>query len=268
MTGIRSAPTDSLRSAPLLQAREVTKRFSGINALDNVSIDVNAGELVALIGPNGAGKTTFFNCLLGLAHPDYGEVRFDGKDLAGMAVHRRCRLGMARTFQRIELFTGMTVREHLLVAARARTSNGGLLRDLANRSKPTSEELHDAEMTLDLLDLTPVADRAAESLSLGKGRVVELGRALMCRPSLLFLDEPSSGLDVTETNDMGEVLLKVQAERSTAILLVEHDVPLVARLAQRISVLDCGVLIASGSTAEVLASDAVRIAYLGMGVGA
>jgi len=251
----------------LLDAQSITKRFSGINALDHVSISVNSGELVALIGPNGAGKTTFFNCLLGLLHPDGGQVRFNGVDLSGLPVHRRCRLGMARTFQRVELFTGMTVRDHLLVAARARTSNGGLLRDLVNRSKPTSEELDEAEATLELLDLTPVADRAAESLSLGKGRVVELGRALMCRPSLLFLDEPSSGLDVSETFDMGEVLLKVQRERRTAILLVEHDVPLVSRLAQRISVLDCGVLIASGPTAEVLASDEVRMAYLGTGVG-
>jgi len=249
---------------PLLEAHEVTKRFEGITALDAVSLTVQPGELVALIGPNGAGKTTFFNCLLGVLRPEVGEMHFGGADLTRLLAYQRARLGLARTFQRIELFAGMTVREHLIVAARAHRVRGGLLRDLLGRSGPTAVELADSADTLDLLGITELADRPVESLSLGKGRVVELARALMCRPRLLFLDEPSSGLDVHETADMGDVLLRVQRERGTAILLVEHDVPLVERLAQRTYVLDSGLLIADGPTAEVLADPDVRTAYLGV----
>jgi branched-chain amino acid transport system ATP-binding protein len=250
----------------LLEAQDVTKKFAGITALDSVSLQIDAGELVALIGPNGAGKTTFFNCLLGVLRPDDGQVTFDGHDLTRLPVHERARLGIARTFQRIELFGGMTVREHLLVAARARTRRGELFGDLTGRSRPTTGERAEAERVLELVGLADLADRQAESLSLGKGRLVELARALMCRPRLLFLDEPSSGLDHSETLEMGEVLLSVQREEGTAILLVEHDVPMVERLATRTAVLDVGVLIASGPTAEVLASPAVRAAYLGSGV--
>ena len=250
----------------LLEARAITKRFSGINALDNVSLEVNAGEMVALIGPNGAGKTTLFNCLSGLLRPDGGQVTFDGHDLTGMATHHRARLGLARTFQRIELFAGMSVREHLLVAERARTARGGLWRDLLNLSAPRAAERQQCDRILELLELDDVADAPAESLSLGRGRIVELGRALMCEPSLLFLDEPSSGLDMSETTVMGDVLLTVQREQHTAILLVEHDVPMVERLASRTYVLDCGTRIAEGTTAEVLADPVVRAAYIGQGV--
>jgi len=248
---------------PVLVATDITKRFSGINALTDVSIEVGSGELVALIGPNGAGKTTFFNCLLGVLRSDRGEVHFCGRQIDGMTSHARARLGMARTFQRLELFGGMSVREHLWVAARSRSSRGSLVQDLIGRSQPTADENERVDATLELLGLTAIADKPAESLSLGRGRVVELGRALMCEPTLLFLDEPSSGLDTSETNDMGEVLLTVQAERRTSILLVEHDVPMVRRLAERTYVLDCGMTIAEGPTAEVLDSDLVRAAYIG-----
>lgn len=249
---------------PLLEVHDVTKRFEGITALDGISFEIHSGELVALIGPNGAGKTTFFNCLLGVLRPESGEMHFDGHDLTRLLPHERARLGLARTFQRIELFAGMTVREHLIVAARARRVKGGLLRDLVGRSRPTPAELEETESTLDLLGIADLAGRPAESLSLGRARVVELARALMCRPRLLFLDEPSSGLDVHETADMGDVLLRVQRERGTAILLVEHDVPLVERLAHRTYVLDSGLLIAEGPTGEVLRLPAVRTAYLGV----
>ncbi len=249
---------------PLLEAVEVTKRFEGITALDRVSIAIQPGELVALIGPNGAGKTTFFNCLLGVLRPESGEMRFDGHDLTRLLSHQRARLGLARTFQRIELFAGMTVREHLIVAARAHRVRGGLLRDLLGRSRPTPTELDATAATLELLGIADLAGSPAESLSLGRGRLVELARALMCQPRLLFLDEPSSGLDVHETSEMGDVLVRVQRERGVAILLVEHDVPLVERLANRTYVLDSGLLIAEGPTAEVLRRPEVRTAYLGV----
>jgi branched-chain amino acid transport system ATP-binding protein len=252
--------------SPLFLAQGITKRFSGIVALDHVDLSVEAGELVSLIGPNGAGKTTLFNCLSGVIRPDGGRVEFDGRDVTHLPQAARARLGLARTFQRIELFIGMTVREHLLVAARAHHRRGGLWRDLIGRSGPNAAERELCDATLALVGLDEVADRPAESLSLGKGRLVELARALMCEPKLLFLDEPSSGLDQHETDDMGTVLQTVVAERGTAILLVEHDVPMVERLAARTYVIDLGRVIAEGATDEVLARPEVRAAYLGQGV--
>jgi branched-chain amino acid transport system ATP-binding protein len=253
----------SLIEASLLEADSVTKRFAGITALDNVTLDVNEAEVVGLIGPNGAGKTTFFNCLLGLLKPDSGSVRFDGRDLTRVATHRRARLGIGRTFQRIELFTGMTPREHLLIADRVRKGNGRLWKDVIGRGGPTTDEEERSQVTLDLLGLGSVADRKVEALSLGIGRLVEIGRALMTEPRLLLLDEPSSGLDRAETDVLAATLREVQAERNMAILLVEHDVDFVRSLVSRVFVLDFGTLIAAGATADVFADAAVKRAYLG-----
>jgi branched-chain amino acid transport system ATP-binding protein len=248
---------------PLLDAQAITKRFSGITALDGVSLDVEAGATVGLIGPNGAGKTTFFNCLLGLLRADSGRVRFDGQDLTRAPVYRRARAGIGRTFQRMELFADMTVRDHLLVAERSRLGTGRFWKDVLNRSAPSAEEQARADATLALLRLVDVADAPIEALSLGRGRLVEVGRALMTDPKLLLLDEPSSGLDASETAALADSLRAVQAERGTAILLVEHDVEFVRTFVDRVFVLDFGTLIVSGATADVLASDEVRRAYLG-----
>jgi len=252
----------------LLEAVEVSKHFGGITALDSVSLSVGAGGAVGLVGPNGAGKTTLFNCLLGLLRPDSGRVRFDGRDLIGLPVHRRARLGLGRTFQRMELFSEMTVREHLLVAERARRGTGRLWKDLLNRGAPTEEEESEADVVLDLVGLTSVADRAIESLTLGHGRLVELGRALMTQPKLLLLDEPSSGLDQDESLALARVLDTVRQERGTAVLLVEHDLAMVKQVVERLYVLDFGRMLASGARDEVLADESVRTAYLGSGVGA
>ncbi len=247
----------------LLEAVSVTKRFAGIRALNEVSLTLDSGEFVGLIGPNGAGKTTLFDCLNGNLHADGGRIRFDGHDVTHQPTYRRARLGIGRTFQRIELFAGMTVADHLLVAARAHRTRGSFFRDIVNSSRPTPDEREQVTATLDLLGLTADADRPIEALSLGRGRLVELGRALMTRPQLLFLDEPSSGLDTAETAEMATALEDVQREQGTTILLVEHDLDLVRRVAQRLLVLDLGRLIAEGPTAQVLADPAVRRAYLG-----
>jgi branched-chain amino acid transport system ATP-binding protein len=247
----------------LLVADRISKRFSGITALDSVSIDVVPSEVVGLIGPNGAGKTTFFNCLLGILKPDGGSVTFDGKDLTRVPTHRRARLGIGRTFQRIELFTGMTPREHMLVAERVRRGSGALWKDVVGRGKPAADEQERAQRTLDLLGLGPVADRKVEALSLGIGRLIEVGRALMTDPRLLLLDEPSSGLDRNETDVLAGTLREVQQEKQMAVLLVEHDVDFVRSLVSRVFVLDFGTLIASGPTNDVFADAAVRRAYLG-----
>jgi branched-chain amino acid transport system ATP-binding protein len=247
----------------LLAAHGVTKKFSGITALDDVNIDVSDREIVGLIGPNGAGKTTFFNCLLGLLKPDRGSVKFEGRELTKVATHKRARLGIARTFQRIELFTGMTPRDHFIVAERVRNGRGSLWKDMLFLGSPTADENERTQAMLELLGLASVADRSVESLSLGVGRLVEIGRALMTRPKLVLLDEPSSGLDRNETDELAETLRTVQREQGVAILLVEHDVDLVRHLVERVFVLDFGTLIASGPTSSVFADSAVRKAYLG-----
>jgi branched-chain amino acid transport system ATP-binding protein len=188
---------------------------------------------------------------------------FNGRDITRLPVYKRARLGFGRTFQRVELFTGMTVRDHLLVAERARLGTGRLWKDVLNLANPTAKEQRRAHETLDLLGLLDVADVPIESLSLGRARLVELGRALMTEPLLLLLDEPSSGLDQSETMELVSTLQTVQRQRGTAILLVEHDVEMVQAFASRLYVLDFGVVIASGPTAEVMDDEAVRKAYLG-----
>jgi branched-chain amino acid transport system ATP-binding protein len=258
-----STGPEARTSDALLVSRGITKRFAGITALDSVDLDVKRGEMVGLIGPNGAGKTTLFNCLLGMLRPDEGSVYFDGRDLSGLPVYQRARLGIGRTFQRLELFSGMTVLDHFLVTERQRNGTGRLWKDVLNMSAPSRAESDSADAMIELLGLQAEAHKPVESLSLGRGRLVELGRALMTRPKLLLLDEPSSGLDVRETGSLAERLAIVQRDHEFAVLLVEHDVEMVSSLVTRLFVLDFGTMIASGSTEAVLGDEAVRRAYLG-----
>jgi branched-chain amino acid transport system ATP-binding protein len=256
--------TDPKTNEPsVLEARGISKSFAGIVALSGVSLHVNEGERVGLIGPNGAGKTTFFNCVLGVEPPSAGEVRLDGRDLTGCPVHVRSRMGIGRTFQRIELFPDTTVRQHLLIAERTRRGDGRLWKDLIGRGRPQRDEVARCDEVLAMLGLGDLADEPIERLSLGQARLVEVGRALVTQPRLLLLDEPSSGLDRHETAALAETLRQVQDERGFAILLVEHDVELVASFTTRCYVLDFGSLIAEGPTGEVLRSDEVRRAYVG-----
>ena len=247
----------------VLRAENVRKNFSGIVALDDVGIEIGEGERVGLIGPNGAGKTTFFNCLLGVIPIDRGSVELAGRDISGLPVHKRARLGLGRTFQRIELFPDSTVRDHLLVAERVRRGGGRLWKDLIGLGRPKAEEVAQCDEVLGLLRLDHLADEPIERLSLGQCRLVEVGRALMTDPKVLLLDEPSSGLDRVESAALARTLQEVQAEQGFSILLVEHDVELVASFTTRAYVLDFGRLLVEGPTDEVLASDEVRSAYLG-----
>jgi branched-chain amino acid transport system ATP-binding protein len=258
---VSAVPLNTTQS--LLAATGVTKRFAGINALNEVTLSVEPGELVGLIGPNGAGKTTFFNCLLGLESPDEGTVHFAGRDVTRKPVFRRARMGMGRTFQRLELFVGLSVREHFLLADRAHRGDAALWRDLARLSRTTRAEAARADAMIELLGIPDLADQPCEALSLGRGRLVELGRALMTEPRLLLLDEPSSGLDRMETASFAVRLRDMARERGTAVLIVEHDVELVTSVAQRVVVLDYGTVIANGPTADVLDDANVRQAYLG-----
>jgi branched-chain amino acid transport system ATP-binding protein len=248
----------------LLEARGITKRFAGITALDDVDLTVEPAEMLGLIGPNGAGKTTLFGCIYGILRPNAGTVVFEGHDITRLPVYRRSRLGFGRTFQRMELFGGMTVLDHLLVAERARVRRSGLGRDLTFRGWPSDLERDRAAHTLDLLGLGGDAERPIEALSLGRARLVEFGRALMTEPKVLFLDEPFSGLDHDETAEVAQSLVEIQRERGTAVVLVEHDIATVKALASRLYVLDYGKVIATGPTEEVMNDPRVTEAYLGV----
>lgn len=248
----------------LLEVSGIQKRFAGIVALNDVDLRVRAGEFCAVIGPNGAGKSTLFNCLTGVLEPDAGTVTFDGSRLVNQSASRRARMGIGRTFQRVELFGGMTVLDHLVVADRARYRSGAVLADLFTSSAPTAAEKERAHDVMHQLGIEDQANDPAESLPLGRARLVELARALMTRPKLLFLDEPSSGLDRTETAEMAEVLRAVCDDSGTAVVLIEHDVEMVAGLAETVWVLDYGQLIAAGPTRTVFADEKVRSAYLGV----
>jgi branched-chain amino acid transport system ATP-binding protein len=246
----------------LVAATGISKRYGGIVALDNVSVVIDHGESVGLVGPNGAGKTTLFDCLNGVCHFDAGGIVFDGRRIDRLPVYERARLGIGRTFQRLELFAGMSPREHLMVAERVHRADGRLWKDLIGRGR-TGAKVARVEELLVELGLGAVADDPIESLSQGHGRLVELGRALVQDPLLLLLDEPSSGLDTREAIGFAEVLLEVRARRRTAMLLVEHDLDFVRRVVERTYVLDFGKVIASGRVDQVMAEPVVRRAYLG-----
>jgi branched-chain amino acid transport system ATP-binding protein len=252
---------------PLLTLRGVCKSFGGIQAVHSITFEVFAGECVGLVGPNGAGKTTLFNCVCGQLRPEMGDIVFDGNELAGLPTYRRARLGIGRTYQKVEVFTDMSVRDHLLVAERARRGEGRLWRDLLNMSKPTGEELARVDATLELVGISHLADTSVNALGLGNCRLVELARALAAEPKILLADEPSSGLDLHETAEVAAVLRTVQRERGTAVLLVEHDLKMVGDVVDRAIVMDLGAMLAEGSFDEVMADPNVRHAYLGqMGV--
>jgi branched-chain amino acid transport system ATP-binding protein len=218
--------------------------------------------VTALIGPNGAGKTTMFHCISGIERPDSGTTLLAGQNLRGMTPDKRARAGMARTFQILELFGGLTVAENLQVAVEGRSA-AHVWRDLFSLRHPDDPHVKtQVQQALDLVGIAHLADRPAGSLPTGLSRLVELARALCMDPKVLLLDEPASGLSGSETDRLHEVLSTL-AGLGLTILLVEHDIELVMALSTTIYVLDFGVVIASGTPAEVRANQAVRAAYLG-----
>jgi branched-chain amino acid transport system ATP-binding protein len=240
----------------VLEVDQVTKRFGGLTAVDAVSLTVVPGQVTSLIGPNGAGKTTLFNCLTGVLPPTSGRVVLDGRDITSLPMHRRAQLGVGRTFQRLEVFAGMTVENNLLVAAESVDRHRGN-RGLHSRAREVTEQV------LETVGLTDRRHTVAGELSTGTLRLVELGRALCVQPSVLLLDEPGSGLDSHESQALEEILRGIVAS-GIGILLVEHDVELVMALSTTIYVVDFGKLIATGTPDEISRSDEVRRAYLGV----
>jgi ABC-type branched-subunit amino acid transport system ATPase component len=252
-------------TSPLLSAEGVTVRFGGVVALDAVSLSVPAHGIVGLVGPNGAGKTTLFGVLSGLLRPRTGRVLLREIDVTRASPQRRARLGLARTFQRLELFTELTVRDHLVVAHRARERRDRRLwSDLVGiGGRPLSRERETVDGLLDLLALADAADKPVALLPLGTGRLVEVARALATEPAVVLLDEPTTGLDVHETERLVNALRGVRDERGVAFVVVEHNVEMVLGVSDHVTVLDFGKVIASGPPAAIRSSPAVQAAYLG-----
>jgi branched-chain amino acid transport system ATP-binding protein len=244
-----------------LETHDVTVRFGGKAALNRTSVAVEQGAVTGLIGPNGAGKTTLFNVVCGLLSPNGGRVVLDGTDITSAPPHRRARLGLARTFQRLELFTSLTVRDNVRVGGEIRNRWGASwFRRLSGAGAGDVNE--ETDRIIELTGLGPIADREVSEIPTGQARVVELARALMTRPTVLLLDEPAAGQTDRETEAFGGLLRRLAAD-GLAVCLVEHDMTLVMDVCETIQVLDYGRTIAVGRPEAVRADPAVIEAYLG-----
>ncbi|MEK8052318.1 ABC transporter ATP-binding protein [Ideonella sp. DXS22W] len=249
----------------LLEARDLSVRFGGVLAVNKVSFDVRRGEVFTLIGPNGAGKTTVFNLISRIYQPTTGTLSFEGQPLDALAPHAIAALGIARTFQNIELFENATVLQNLLIGHHIHRGTGfwsNLFFTPATRRAEHAARLR-AEEVIDLLDLQHYRDTHVAGLPYGKRKVVELARALCTGPKLLLLDEPSSGLNVEETEDMAWWIQDIKSELGITVLMVEHDMTLVSRVSDRVLAMNQGEVLALGTPAEVQSHAGVIEAYLG-----
>jgi len=244
----------------ILEIRNATKRFGSLVAVHDVSLTVAKGELRAIIGPNGAGKTTFFNLISGFFPPTAGTIFFDGRDITRLPAHRRVALGMARTFQITEIFPELSVFENVRIGAEVTAGYG--TRPYIGR-RETAKVRGRVEDTLKLVGLEAKADRLVGELAHGDQRVAEIAMALSLEPRLLLLDEPTAGMGDQETHQITRLVRRLHRDKNCTIVLIEHDMRVVFHLADRITVLDQGMLLAEGSPHEIAANRAVQAAYLG-----
>ena len=257
---------------PLLDVKNLTMDFGGLRALDNISLDLREGEILALIGPNGAGKTTFFNCITGIYTPTSGDIFIapPGKKrerINGLAVHRVTERGLARTFQNIRLFPDMTVLENVMVARHCRSRAGVLGAVIRDRNTRREEEAivgRSYEM-LKTVGLSEAVNLLARNLPYGAQRRLEIARAMATDPFILLLDEPAAGMNPRETDELEGLILQIRDERKIAVLLIEHDMRIVMSISSRIVVLDYGQKIAAGAADEIRRDPVVVKAYLGEG---
>ena len=248
-----------------LQVSGISLRFGGVTALNEVSFSVDAGALAAIIGPNGAGKTSLLNCISGVYRPQTGTVSLDGRDITGLTPHQRTRLGLARTFQNVALFKGMTVLDNLLIGRHCHQKTGvlggGVYYGFGER-----EEIADRaviEEIIDFLEIERIRKKVVGTLAYGLQKRVELARALALTPRLLLLDEPMAGMNAEEKEDMARFILDINDQRGTTVVMIEHDMGVVMELSQRVCVLDFGRKIADGTPEEVRRDPQVQVAYLG-----
>jgi len=248
-------------SAMMLEARGVSKFFGGVKAVDDVSIGVREGSIHAVIGPNGAGKTTFFNTLSGFYFPDSGRVTYRGSEITRMANWKRIVLGMGRTFQTPSVFAELTVRENVMLGVRARAGVAFRLRPPAGEGREALE--HRVDELLGFVNLGRSKERLVAELSHGGQRLCEIAMSLSTEPSLVLLDEPMAGLAETETDRIITVIRDLRQRLGLTVLFVEHNMRVVLSLAERITVLDRGKVLAEGTPSEIAANEIVRDAYLG-----
>jgi branched-chain amino acid transport system ATP-binding protein len=247
-----------------LDIKKLTKRFGGLVAVTDVDIKIREGEIISVIGPNGAGKTTVFNMVTGFYRPDHGSIHFDGQELSGLRPHEITRAGIARTFQNIRLFPGMTVMENLIVARQCR-AKGGLAGATLRTSFVKQEEMADQKKLLGLLEFFNLhggQNLKASALAYGEQRRLEIARALATDPKLLLLDEPTAGMNPRESENIMELISRLR-KLAITILLIEHNMNVVMEISERVAVLDHGIKIAEGTPKEIQTSEAVIKAYLG-----
>ncbi len=250
---------------PTLEIRNMSRRFGGLVAVDNVSFSVQKREIFGLIGPNGAGKTTLFNLITGLTPPSSGRLIYQGTDITGSRPHQIAKKGFARTFQNIRLFGDLSALENVMIARHIHTRSG-VLNGVLGLPPGPDEERSTRRKAMELLDLVGLADRAgdrARNFAYGDQRRLEIARALALQPQILLLDEPAAGMNANEKQGLSAFIRRVQAQFELTVLLIEHHVPLVMGLCDRIAVMDFGHLIALGDPAQVQHDPAVIDAYLG-----